>query len=213
MKNRYISIAGTMGVGKTTLVNIIAKELSFRPIFENFAANPFLPKFYQDMKRWAFHSQTFFLLEKVKQLEKISSRLRRGFGEVIQDTPIYEDVFSYAKAQKILGNMSNNEWKLYFDFYELSESYLVKPDLVIFLSASVKTIYQRIVQRTRDYEVKKKKEDFLKYLKVLDRLNREWIKDFKKKIKIVKIDTEDFDYLRNKRDKVKLLLLLEKHIR
>ncbi|MBI4066814.1 deoxynucleoside kinase, partial [Candidatus Gottesmanbacteria bacterium] len=197
-KYRYISVAGTMGVGKTTLVKIIAKEFGHKPVLENFSANPFLPKFYKDMRRWAFHSQMFFLKEKISQIRQIS--LMRE-TKIVQDTPIYEDVFSYAKAQKLLGNMSNDEWKLYFDFYKSFEDDLIRPDRIIFLSASIEGIYQRIAQRTRDYEVKKKKKEFLRYLKVLDGLNRGWIKNIKKKIKIVEIDTEHFDYVKNKKDK------------
>ena len=102
---------GTMASGKTTVAKLLAKELKYKLIEENFGENKFLPRFYKDMKRWAFHSQTFFLMEKVTQMIETGKLLAKK--NVIQDTPIQQDAFSYAKAQNVLGNIDDAEWKLY----------------------------------------------------------------------------------------------------
>lgn len=209
--NKYISIAGTMGVGKTTLVKIIAKEFGYTPITENFSANPFLAKFYKDMRRWAFHSQMFFLREKIGQMREIGTRLRQGFGEVIQDTPIYQDVYSYAKAQYVLGNMSRDEWRLYLRVYEQLDGSLIEPNLIIYLDCPVEKIYERIQKRDRNYEVKKKKKEFLRYLQTLDDLNKKWIREMRNEMKIVTINTDNFDYVKDKKAREELVKLLQRN--
>lgn len=199
---KYISVSGTMGVGKTTFVKLLAKEFVFKPIFENFKANPFLAKFYKDMKRWAFHSQMYFLVQKIGQMGQI--RLM-GKEKIVQDTPIYQDVFSYAKAQYLLGNMHKAEWELYFRAYKSFEEYLIKPKLIIHLTAPVEIIYERIKKRDRAYETAKNKKIFLNYLRALDRLNFEWIERIKRKIRIVLINTDGRNYF-NDREKKKELI-------
>jgi len=104
-KHLYISIMGTMGSGKTTAARLIADRLSFLLLEENFGENAFLPRFYKDMNKWAFHSQTFFLMEKITQTLETPKLLEKT--SVVQDTPIEQDVFSYAKAQHVLGHMDD----------------------------------------------------------------------------------------------------------
>lgn len=210
MKSVYISIAGTMGVGKTTMVKIITEKFGFTPVVENFSANPFLPKFYKDMKRWAFHSQMFFLVEKIGQMRKIS---QMGTRKIVQDTPVYQDVYSYAKAQYVLGNMTKDEWRLYLKVYEQLDGSIFKPNLIIFLDCPIDKIYERIKKRDRSYEVAKKKREFLGYLQTLDELNKKWIKNMSDKIKIVSVDTDDFDYVKDKVARQMLVGDLEKIIR
>src|SRR3990167_8714570 len=118
-KRLYLSVMGTMGSGKTTVARLIAKELTFHLIEENFGENAFLPRFYHDMKRWAFHSQTFFLMEKITQMLETPKLLQKY--SVVQDTPIQQDAFSYAKAQHVLGNIDDAEWRLYQKIYRSFE--------------------------------------------------------------------------------------------
>src|SRR3989344_2668829 len=117
----YLSIMGTIGSGKTTVAGLLAKELKFHLIEENFGENAFLSRFYTDMKRWAFHSQTFFLMEKISQMLETPKLFEKH--SIIQDTPIQQDAFSYAKAQHVLGNMDDAEWRLYQKNYTSFEQY------------------------------------------------------------------------------------------
>lgn len=207
MKHQLISIAGTLGVGKSTLVKIIAEELQYHSANENYSANPFLEKFYRDMKKWAFHSQAFFLLEKIKQLQEIEKLMIKH--PVVQDVPIYEDVFSYAKAHFLMGNISRDEWSLYFRIYRMFEDKMVKPQLIIYLTAPVKTIADRVLRRDRKIETEESGQKFIKYLKILQKLNEEWIKSVGKHIKIVKIETDGFDYRKDKTERKKLIMKLK----
>src|SRR5438876_5706677 len=133
-KHLYISVMGTMGSGKTTATKLLAKELRFHLLEENFGDNAFLPRFYGDMKRWAFHSQTFYLTEKINQMLETTTLLTKY--SVVQDTPITQDAFSYAKAQHVLGNIDDAEWHLYQKIYKSFEPYFPKPDFIIYLHAS-----------------------------------------------------------------------------
>ena len=161
---------GTMGSGKTTVARLLAKEFKFQLIEENFGENAFLPRFYTDMKRWAFHSQTFFLMEKISQMLETPQLLEKH--SVVQDTPVQQDAFSYAKAQHVLGNMDDAEWKLYQKIYKSFESYFPKPNLIIFLETSVPHIMERIVSRARGFEQNKVPQS---YLELLDMLNHKWL--------------------------------------
>lgn len=210
MNKSYISVAGTLGVGKTTMVKIIAEEFGYYPVVENFRDNPFLEKFYKDMKRWAFHSQTFFLLEKIKQLQMIEKLIKKH--PVVQDVPIYEDVYSYAKAQLILGNIHKDEWGLYLDLYEMFKKTIPLPKLIIYLSAPVSEIQKRVVARDRKVEEDKDKKPFRNYLQLLQKLNDDWIASIGKKIKIVPIQTDGFNYITNKKERKRLIDLLRKYI-
>ncbi len=207
MKYSYISVAGTLGVGKTTMVKIIAEEFGHHPVIENFRANPFLERFYKDMRRWAFHSQSFFLLEKIKQLYEVEKMLKKR--PVVQDVPIYEDVYSYAKAQLVLGNSHKDEWNLYLDLYKMFKKTIPAPKSIIFLSASISEIHRRVVSRDRKVEEDKEKKAFRSYLKLLQKLNDQWTAAIAKKIKIIKIDTDGFNYVTNKKERKKLVQLLK----
>jgi deoxyadenosine/deoxycytidine kinase len=192
-KHIFVSIMGTMGAGKTTVAQLLAKELDYPLVLENFEQNAFLSRFYDDMKRWAFHSQTFFLLEKVRQLEQIPEALKTK--SIIQDTPIMQDVYSYAQAQYELGNMDKDEWKLYLKTYQTLNDHLKQPDVIIYLDASVETLMNRIESRGRAYEQSIPRS----YIELLDRLNTEWLKTCT--IPVVHIDTNTRDIITKKLDK------------
>lgn len=192
-KHIFVSIMGTMGSGKTTVAQLLAKELDYPLILENFETNAFLPKFYEDMQRWAFHSQIFFLLEKSRQLETIPKLLEKH--SIIQDTPIMQDVFSYGRAQYELGNMNSDEWKLYLKTYETLNGHFKQPDVIIYLDASVDTLMARIEKRGRDYEQAIPRS----YIELLDRFNMEWIHNTP--IPVVHIDTNTRDIVTKKLDR------------
>lgn len=193
MKERpeYIAVMGTMGSGKTTAARLLARDLQFTLIEENVKENAFLPRFYKDMSRWAFHSQLFFLMEKIRQMTETKSMLDKT--PVIQDTPITQDVFSYAKAQHELGHMDDAEWALYQKIYHEFTPHFPSPDLIVFLDTSIPVIEQRIAERGRGFEQTIPRE----YLELLDKLNRKWLEQ-NTTIPVVMVRTDTLDIARNK---------------
>jgi len=200
-KFRYISVMGTMGSGKTTAARLIAEKLHCHLVEENFGENAFLPRFYKRMNRWAFHSQTFFLMEKINQLMEISEERKKYL--IVQDTPIQQDVFSYAKAQHTLGNMDDAEWRLYQKIYASFEPHLPKPDIIIFLETSIDHITSRIANRGRGYE----EHIPTSYLLLLDRLNNEWLKE-NRNIKVVSVNTDTLHIVKSKKAKADFMRII-----
>ena len=196
---------GTMGSGKTTAARILAKALPCRQaglkshlLEENFGENAFLPRFYADMKRWAFHSQTFFLMEKITQMLETRTLLEKT--SIIQDTPIQQDAFSYAKAQHVLGNIDDAEWKLYLKIYDAFEPQFPKPDIIVFLETSIGEIEKRINARGRGYE----KQIPQSYLELLDMLNHKWLSE-QKEIPVLTIQTDGLNIVRSKKAQEQLI--------
>lgn len=190
-RNDYIAVMGTLGSGKTTAANLLAKELQLTLIEENVKENEFLPRFYNDMKRWAFHSQTFFLLEKIRQMLETKKLLEKT--SVIQDTPITQDVYSYARAQHELGHMDDAEWALYQKIYHEFAPHFPMPDLIVFLDTSIPSIEQRIAARGREYEQAIPTD----YLSLLDTLNRRWLEQ-NTTIPVLRVPTDTLNISRDK---------------
>lgn len=173
-----------MGSGKTTMSKLLADHLGLHLFEEKVAENIFLPNYYQDPKKWAFYSQIFYLREKASQISKVKNLL--SSNSVIQDTPIYQDAFAYAKAQKLLGYMTDEEHDLYLKFFEALHKDLPIPDLIVQLDASVPTLESRIRQRGREYE----KSITAEYLKLLSDLQEEWIAN-NSHLRVVRISTDN----------------------
>lgn len=190
-QREYVAVMGTMGCGKTTAAQLLARELQFLLIEENVKENAFLPRFYKDMKRWAFHSQTFFLMEKIRQMIETKSLLNTA--SVVQDTPITQDVYSYAQAQHELGNMDDAEWALYQKIYHEFTPHFPQPDLIVFLDTSIPAIEKRIESRGRGFEQSIPTD----YLTLLDGLNRKWLEQ-NTNIPVLRIETDTLDISRNK---------------
>lgn len=167
---KYIVLAGNIGAGKSTLVSLLAKNLDFAPYFEPVAENPFLKDFYTDMKRWAFHSQVFFLTSRAKAHRELITDPR----SVVQDRSLYEDAEVFARNLHVQGALKEEEWATYRELYQTLASILPSPDLVIYIRASVKTLKTRIVKRARDFEANIPDA----YLEGLNRLYEEWIQTF-----------------------------------
>jgi len=174
-----------MGVGKSTAAKLLSDRLGYSHISENFADNLFLPRFYKDMKRWAFHSQTFFLMEKITQMLDIKKHLRTR--SIVQDTPIIQDAFSYAQAHHTLGNIDDAEWDLYVKIYKTFEPLFPKPDLLIYLDAPIPTVMERIKTRGRGYE----QDVATSYIRQLDILNKKILKQAKGRV--LKIQTKSLN--------------------
>lgn len=196
---------GTMASGKTTVARLLAKELKFHLIEENFGDNAFLSRFYADMKRWAFHSQTFFLMEKINQM--LETPMLLANHSVVQDTPIQQDAFSYAKAQHVLGNIDDAEWRLYQKIYKSFEPYFPTPDLIIYLETTVPALSTRIGKRGRGYEQQIPQS----YLELLDMLNHKWISE-NKSMPLLTVHTDGLNIVRSRAAQQKLIELVKKNI-
>lgn len=204
-----------MGSGKTTAAKLLSRHLKLHLLEENFGENDFLSKFYQDMKRWAFHSQTFFLMEKTRQLLDAGRLLKEAKNPlwktaalgIIQDTPIQQDAFSYAKALHVLGSISDAEWHLYQKIYLSFVPYFPVPDLIIYLETSIPAISQRISTRARSYE----KSIPTKYLKLLDKLNHVWLSE-NKTIPVLTVHTDKLNIVSNTPAQLKFVNLVKTRI-
>jgi deoxyadenosine/deoxycytidine kinase len=177
----HIAIAGNIGSGKTTLTRLLAKHFSWEPHFEDVDTNPYLNSFYEDMQRWSFNLQIYFLNSRFRQVIEI----RRAGKPVIQDRTIYEDAFIFAPNLHDMNLMSTRDFDNYSSLFELMSSFIQPPDLLIYLRASVPTMVHQIQKRGRDYESSIR----LDYLKGLNDRYEEWINNYKLgKLLIVDVD-------------------------
>lgn len=182
---KFIAVAGNIGVGKSTLVEMLCARMQWEPFFEGVRDNPYLADFYKDMRAWAFHSQIFFLARRLRDLR----RLHDFPGVAVQDRSVYEDAEIFAKNLYRQGYISERDWQTYSELYHVLTELLPPPDLVVYLSASVPTLLHRIALRGREYE-KNIAPDYLARLNVL---YDEWIADFKLcPVLIVPADRLDF---------------------
>lgn len=146
-KPTYIAVAGNIGCGKSTLVDFICRTYKVDPFFEPNAQNPYLVDFYADMKRWAFHSQVYFLTHKFRIHQELERQ--RVHRTVVQDRTIYEDAEVFATYLHRRRFINARDWGVYQDLYQTILSALHPPDLMIYLKASVRTIRKRIKLRGR----------------------------------------------------------------
>jgi deoxyadenosine/deoxycytidine kinase len=184
--NKFIIVAGNIGVGKSTLVNMLCQKLGWQPFFEPETENPYLADFYQDMSRWSFQSQVFFLSRRLH----IHHQILHHNGSVIQDRSIYEDAEVFARNLYLQGNLSNRDYETYRSLYQTLVEFLPPPDLVIYLRASVETLIQRIALRNRDYE----KSISPVYLDQVNHLYTEWITAFTL-CPVLTVPADELDYV------------------
>lgn len=181
----HIAIAGNIGSGKTTLTTLLAKHYSWQPHFEEVDDNPYLTDFYEDMQRWSFNLQIYFLNSRFSQILDI----RKSGKTVIQDRTIYEDAFIFAPNLHSMGLMTTRDFDNYFTLFNLMSSLVQPPDLLIYLRASVPTLVQQIQQRGRKYENSIR----LDYLQRLNERYEAWVNNYKDgKLLIVDVDNTDF---------------------
>ncbi len=184
-KPKHIAVAGNIGAGKTTLTELLSKHYKWIPQFEDVEHNPYLIDFYEDMPRWSFNLQIFFLNNRLNQLLEIYA----GTETVIQDRTIYEDAHIFAPNLHDMGLMSKRDFNNYFQFFQTLKRMVQPPDLLIYLQASVPTLVGQIQKRGREYEENIR----LDYLKRLNELYNRWIEGYKEGgLLIVDIDKNKF---------------------
>lgn len=186
MPTYFVTIAGNIGVGKSTLVTLLSRKLGWEPVFEAVAENPYLADFYDDMNRWSFHSQIFFL---TRRLQQHYSLLQQP-SAVLQDRSVYEDAEIFARNLYRQGHLSERDWASYFELYQTLAQLLKPPDLVIYLRASTATLRRRIAGRGREYE----RNIAETYLQDLNRLYDEWAAGFRLS-PVLTVDTDNLDYV------------------
>lgn len=170
-KPKHVAVAGNIGAGKTTLTEMLSKHYRWIPQFEDVDHNPYLMDFYEDMPRWSFNLQIYFLNSRLNQLLDI----QRGTETIIQDRTIYEDAHIFAPNLHDMGLMSKRDFENYFKFFQTLKTMVEPPDLLIYLKASVPTLVGQIQKRGREYEENIR----LDYLKKLNELYNRFIDGYK----------------------------------
>lgn len=166
----HIAIAGNIGSGKTTLTRLLSKHFGWRPHYEEVDNNPYLDSFYEDMARWSFNLQIYFLNSRFRQVNDI----RKSGDNVVQDRTIYEDAFIFASNLHDMGLMATRDFDNYNSLFELMSSYLQAPDLLIYLRASIPTLVRQIAKRNRNYEQSIR----IDYLTSLNDKYERWISNY-----------------------------------
>lgn len=182
----FVAVAGNIGVGKSTLVSLLAERLGWVPFYEPEAENPYLADFYRDMRAWSFHSQIFFLTRRLR----IHRQLLNHPASAVQDRCVYEDAEVFARNLYRQGLMDDRDYASYWELYQVLAEFLPPPDLVIYLRASVSTLLERINQRGRDFERHIRRE----YLEQLNALYEEWIAGFRL-CPVLTVPADDLNYV------------------
>lgn len=181
----HIAIAGNIGSGKTTLTGLLAKHYKYEAHFEDVENNPYLNDFYNDMQRWSFNLQVYFLNSRFRQVLSF----RENAKNVIQDRTIYEDASIFAPNLHEMGLMTTRDFENYIELFELMDGFITPPDLLIYLKASVPVLVNQIQQRGRDYENSIR----IDYLQKLNTRYEKWIADYNKgKLLIIDVDNNSF---------------------
>ena len=195
----HIAIAGNIGSGKTTLAGLLSKHYGWEAHYEDVDDNPYLNDFYEEMQRWSFNLQIYFLNSRFKQVLEI----KKSEKTVVQDRTIYEDAYIFAPNLHSMGLMTSRDFDNYFTLFNLMSSLVEPPDLLLYLRASVPTLVNQIQKRGRDYESSIR----IDYLKRLNERYEAWIESYKLgKLLIIEADAYDFpdnkDHLRQIIDKI-----------
>jgi len=192
----HIAIAGNIGSGKTTLTGLLAKHFGWEAHYEDVETNPYLHSFYEDMQRWSFNLQIYFLNSRFRQIVEI----RKSGKTVIQDRTIYEDAYIFAPNLHHMNLMSTRDFENYSALFELMSSFIQAPDLLIYLKSSVPNLVNQIQKRGREYEESIR----IDYLKSLNERYEAWIKKYNLG-KLLIINVDDIDFAENPKDLGKVI--------
>ena len=187
----HIAIAGNIGAGKTTLTQLLAKHYKWEAQLEDVVDNPYLDDFYNQMERWSFNLQVYFLNSRFRQVLQI----RKSGKDIIQDRTIYEDANIFAPNLHAMGLMTNRDFENYSSLFNLMESLVEAPDLLIYLRSSIPNLVSQIHKRGRDYE----NSISIDYLSRLNERYEAWVHNYKKG-RLIIFDVDHLDFVENKED-------------
>lgn len=187
----HIAIAGNIGSGKTTLTKMLAKHYGYRAMLETDSNNPYISSFYEDMRRWSFNLEIHYLHTRIKHLIEI----RKSNTHIVQDRTLYEDAYIFTPNLHAMGLMTTRDFENYLQMFELLESFIQPPDLLIYLRSDVPNLIKQIQRRGRDYEGSIR----LDYLSSLNNRYESWISDYCKS-KMMVIDVREINFVDNPED-------------
>ena len=201
MKSKiFVAVAGNIGSGKSSLTRLLSEHYGWKSFYESVENNPYLADFYQDMSRWAFNLQVYFLSKRFNDHKTIVE----GADSVIQDRSIYEDAEIFAKNLYLIGKMDKRDYTNYVELYKVMTAYLKPPDLLIYLDARIETLEKQIARRGRDYEQSIPRA----YLEQLSAHYKEWIGQYKLGPLLV-IPSDEVDFVHERGDFNRMLLLIQ----
>ena len=199
----HIAIAGNIGAGKTSLTELISKHYGWQAHYEDVIDNPYLDDFYTHMERLSFNLQIYFLRSRFQQLLAFKNNPKT----IVQDRTVYEDAHIFAPSLNAMGLMSQRDYKNYIELFNLMESLVEGPDMLIYLRSSIPNLVSKIHKRGRDYE----NSISIEYLSRLNERYEAWISTYDKD-KMVIIDVDDLDFVENKKDLESLISEIDKSL-
>jgi len=205
---RVIAVAGNMGAGKSTLVHWLEQQFDMVPFFEPNDENPYLADFYGDMRRWALHSQLFFLIRRFEIHKSIDTRAGAEKKHIVQDRTIYEDAEVFASHLHQKGHIDERDWTMYQDLYATLRKEIRPPDLMIYLRCPLKTLVRRIEKRGRAFEKRIPRA----YLASLEALYEAWFERYRES-EVIVINTDRIDYIEHMFDRLEMVETIQRHLR
>ncbi len=202
----HVAISGNIGAGKTSLTELLAKHYGWDAHYEDVIDNPYLDDFYNHMERWSFNLQIFFLKSRFEHLLKIKNN--NNNNTIVQDRTIYEDAHIFAPNLKSMGLMNQRDFKNYQELFELMESQIQGPDLLIYLRSNIPNLVNKIHKRGREYE----NSISIDYLSRLNERYEAWTSTYNKG-NIIKIDVDEIDFVENKQDLELIILKIDNEVK
>lgn len=197
---KHVAISGNIGAGKTALTKVVGEYFDWDTVYEQVDDNPYLTDFYNDMRRWSFNLQVYFLSNRFRQLKKI----KESETSVVQDRSIYEDAQIFARNLHEMDRMSARDYHNYTELFSIMMEHLDPPTLLVYLRASVPTLVNHIQQRGRQYESTIR----IEYLERLQKHYENWITDYDRGPKLI-IDVDELDFVNEEADRREVLNQIE----
>lgn len=200
---KHVAISGNIGAGKTALTEVVGEYFDWDTLYEQVDDNPYLTDFYNDMRRWSFNLQVYFLSNRFKQLQHIAER----DTSVVQDRSIYEDAQIFARNLYEMDHMSARDYENYTELFSIMMTHLEPPTLLVYLRASVPTLVNQIQERGRQYESTIR----IEYLERLQKHYENWISDYDRGPKLI-IDIDELDFVHEEADRRLVLNQIESRL-
>ena len=200
---KYIAVAGNIGAGKSSLTKVLSDYFKWKPFYEQVDDNPYLADFYNDMRRWSFNLQVYFLSSRFRHQREIE----QAPHSVVQDRSIYEDAEIFARNLFEMSLMSERDYENYKELFAIMTSYLTPPHLLVYLRASVPTLVRHIQQRGREYETSIR----IEYLERLSRLYEDWIDRYTLGPKMI-VDVDELDFVNDDADRREIIARIDSRL-